>query len=88
MGRHGVRIDPSFQDCAGISLDNIWRIDIDVETEYKGSMSSLDLPRRGAPRNYLGCAGRGRCGIATSNVTLCRPIRVYGNGFWSVREPL
>ena len=32
MGRHGMGIDPTLQDSTRISLDDIWRIDVDVET--------------------------------------------------------
>jgi hypothetical protein len=34
-GRHRTWIYPAFKDCARIGLDNIRRVDIDVETNYK-----------------------------------------------------
>jgi len=32
VGRHGMRIDPTLQDSAWVSLDDVWGIDVDIET--------------------------------------------------------
>ena len=38
MRRHGVRVNPTLQDCAWIGLDDVWGIDVDVEAQDESSI--------------------------------------------------
>jgi hypothetical protein len=43
MRWEGVRIDPALECCAGISLYDIWGIDVNVQTEDESRVCSLEL---------------------------------------------
>ena len=82
MGRHGMGIDPTLQDSAWIGLDDVWGIDVDVETEDKSGVRSLEFSWSGTPGGGLSCPRRGGNRVATREVPLCRPVRNNRRGVW------
>ena len=74
-----MRIDPAFEYGTWVSLDNVWGVDIDVETEYERSIRGFELGGSGTPRSDLGCPRRRRGGISARQVSFVRPV-------WKGRE--
>ena len=68
-------IHPTLKNSAWICLDNVRRIDVNVETENKGSVCGLEFGGGGTPLGDLRCPwGRG-CRIPTRQMSFVRPIR-------------
>ena len=70
-----MRIHPTLEYSAWVCLDNVGWVDVDVQTENKGSICSLEFRGGGTPLRNLWCPRRGRSRIPARQMSFVGPIR-------------
>lgn len=76
-------INPAFENSTWACLDNIWWINVDIQTEDEGSVCGLELGGCSTPRRDPRCPWGWRGRIPARQMSFVRPV---GEGSEWVRE--